>query len=141
MALCSSFMVALLACGNGGGISSGSNANLQNPLGYGSVISSGNSQNPLIGTWVSWDYNLTFQSDNTYSGAFNHDGDAVVWGSITRSGNLIMLTDSGGSDACINNAAGQAVSGSYTYHISGSTLNFALFYDPCSGRAAFMGRT
>jgi len=127
MVLCSFFMVSLLACGNGGGgVSSGSNAN---------------SQNPLVGTWVSGDYSLTFKSDNTYSGGFNHDGAPQVWGSITLSGNLIMLTDSGGSDACINSAAGQAVTGSYTYHISGDTLNFNLFYDPCSGRAAFMGRT
>jgi hypothetical protein len=132
-------MVFLFACGgNGGG--TGSNANSRNPLvGESSAnTNTANSQNPLAGTWVSGGYSLTFRSDNTYSRDFNLDGIPAVRGSVTVSGNVIIVTDSG---SCISSTTEKITSGSYTYTMSGNTLTFSLFHDPCSDRAAFMGLT
>ncbi len=132
-------MVSLLACGSGGG-SSGSNSNSQNPREESSVRSDVNPQNALIGKWVSGGYSLTFKSDNTYLRDFNHERISAVRGSVVVSGNLIMVTDPDGSHSCIN-ADGQVARGTYTYTISGNTLTFSLFHDPCSDRAAFLELT
>lgn len=143
MLLCSFFMVSMLvACGGeGGGGVSGPNTNLQKPVeGIGSR-SNINAQDPLAGTWAIGDHALTFGSDNTYSVDFNHDGLPEVWGRVARSGNVMILTDSGGRKSCINSADGQVVDGIYTYDISGDTLTFGLFHDPCRGRAGFLGLT
>jgi autotransporter translocation and assembly factor TamB len=139
MSLCSFIMVFLFACGsNGGGTSS--NTNSQNPVvGESSAnTNAANSQNPLAGTWVSGGYSLTFKSDNTYSRNFNLDDVPAVRGSVTVSGNVIIVTD---SDSCISSTTGETTSGSYTYTMSGNTLTFSLFHDPCSDRAAFLGLT
>jgi hypothetical protein len=136
--LCSFFMVSLHSCGTGG--SSGSNTISQNTRGENSPRLDANSQNPLIGTWVSGGYSLTFKSDNIYLRNFNQEGIPTVRGINRVSGNLIIVTDSDGSHSCIN-TDGQEVRGSYTYAISGNTLTFSLFHDPCSERAAFLGLT
>ncbi len=139
MSLCFFIMVFLFACGGNGGETS-SNTRSQNPL-VGESSSNtdmANSQNPLAGTWVSGGYSLTFRSDNTYSRDFNLDGIPAAHGSITVSGNVIIVTDSG---SCINSTNGRIESGSYTYRMSGKTLTFSLFHDPCSDRAAFLGLT
>jgi hypothetical protein len=137
MLSCSFFMVSLLACGG----SSGPDTDSQNPLGESSTRLDANPQNPLIGTWVSGGHSLTFKSDNTYLRDFNHEGIPAVRGSVMVSGNLILVTDSDGRHSCVNSADGQVVSGAYTYAISGNTLTFSLFHDPCSDRAAFLGLT
>jgi hypothetical protein len=136
--LCSFFMVSLLlACGTGGD-SSGTNTKSQNPHGESSALVDANSQNPLIGTWVSGEYSLTFKSDNTYLRDFHHEGIPAVRGNVMVSGNLIIVTDSDGSHSCIN-TDGQVVRGSYTYAASSNTLTFSIFHDPCSDRALFLG--
>lgn len=153
MSLCSLILASLFACGgNGGGTSSNtnsqipigressSNTNSQIPIVRESISNTNTaiSQNPLTGTWVSEGYSLTFKPDNMYSRAFNIDGIPAVRGSVTVSGNVIILTDSG---SCLSSTTGRIESGSYTYNISGNTLTFSLFHDPCSDRAAFMGLT
>jgi hypothetical protein len=132
-------MVFLFACGSNGGGNS-SNTNSQNPVvGESSAnTNTANSQNPLAGTWVSGGYSLTFKSDNTYSRDFNLDDVPAVRGSVTVSGNVIIVTD---SDSCISSTTGETTSGSYTYTMSGNTLTFSLFHDPCSDRAAFLRLT
>lgn len=132
----------LIACGGeGGGSVSGLDAIKLNQVeGIGSH-SNRDAQDPLAGTWAGGDRTLTFESDNTYSADFNHDGHPEVWGRVARSGNVMILTDSGGRSSCINSADGQAVDGIYTYDISGDTLTFGLFHDPCRGRAGFLGLT
>jgi hypothetical protein len=136
MLSCSFFMVSLLACG--GGSDSNSNPHSQYPGQESSARLDANTQNPLVGTWVSRGNSLTFKPDNTYLRDFNHEGIPAVRGSVMVSGNLIIVTDSDGRHSCINSADGQVVSGSYTYAISGNTLTFRLFHDPCSDRAAFL---
>ena len=140
--LCSFIMVSMLvSCGSeGGGSVSGSNASLQNQVKGIWPSSNIHAQDPLSGTWKSGDQTLTFE-DNTYSADFNHDGLPEAWGRITRSGNIMILTDSGGRNSCINNDAVQVVDGIYTYDVSGDTLTFGLFRDPCHSRAGFLGLT
>ena len=138
--LYSFFISSLLACGSAGSGGSGSNTVSQYaPVGVsGSTTNTSNSQNPLTGTWVSGGYSLTFKADNTYSRDENLPGTPVIRGSFTVSGNVILVTD---SDSCINGTSGETTSGSYTYTISGNTLTFDLFHDPCSDRAAFLRLT
>jgi hypothetical protein len=139
MLLCSFIALFLIACGNNGEGSS-PNTNSLNPLvgENSSNTNTANSQNPLAGTWVSGGYSLTFKSDNTYLRDFNHEGIPAVRGSVTVSGNVIIVADSG---SCISSTTGKIESGSYTYTIIGNTLTFNLFHDPCSDRAAFLGQT
>jgi hypothetical protein len=134
---CSIIMASLLSCGSG---SSGSNTIQQIPLGEegGPNASTSNSQNPLLGTWVSGNNRLAFKTDNIYSRDPNLSGMSAVRGSFTVSGNVILVTD---ADSCINGTTGETTSGSYTYTISGNTLTFDLFHDPCSERAAFLMMT
>jgi hypothetical protein len=134
-------MVFLFSCGtNGGGTSSSPNTNSQNSLvGENSLnIHKADPQNPLIGTWVSGGYSLSFKSDNTYLRDFNHEGIPAVRGSVAVSGNVLIVTD---SSSCISSTTEKNTIGSYTYAISGNTLIFSLFHDPCSDRAAFFGLT
>jgi len=138
MLLCSFFMVSLfLACGTGG-VSSDSNTISVSPRGESSAPLDANLQNPLIGTWVSGGYSLSFKSDNTYLRDFNHEGIPAVRGSVAVSGNVLIITD---SSSCISSTTEKNTIGSYTYAISGNTLIFSLFHDPCSDRAAFFGLT
>ncbi len=137
MLLCSFFMVSLPACGTGGG-SSGSNTSSQNPQEESRARLDANPKNPLIGTWVSGGYSITFKSDNTYLRDFNLEGVPAVRGSATMSGNVLIVTD---SSSCISSAIEKNTSGSYTYALSGNTLTFSLFHDSCSDRAAFFGLT
>lgn len=138
---CSFFMASLPACGGTGDGSLGSNTDSQNLHGESSARLDANPQNPLIGTWVSGGYSLTFKSDNTYLRDFNHESIPAVRGSVMVSGNVIIVTDFDGRHSCINSADGQVVTGSYTYAMSGNTLTFSLFHDPCSDRAALLGLT
>jgi hypothetical protein len=135
------FVASLLSCGSNGG-GNGSNSITSSHAFVEGIHSSADtsSQNPLIGTWSSGVYSLTFKSDNTYLRDFNHEGIPAVRGSVMVSGNLIIVTDSDGSHSCIN-TDGQVVRGSYTYAISSNTLTFSLFHDACSDRAAFLGLT
>ncbi len=128
----------LLACGSIGDGTSNANKTSQNPHGESSSRLDLNHQNPLIGTWVSRGYSLTFNPDNTYVRDFNHEGIPAVQGSAAVSGNVLIVTDSG---SCISSAAEQSTSGSYTYTLSGNTLTFSLFHDSCSDRAGFFGLT
>ncbi|HUI68783.1 MAG TPA: hypothetical protein VL087_11325 [Nitrospirota bacterium] len=139
MLLCSFTVLFLFGCGSNGGGST-ANINLPNPLvgESSSNTNTANSQNPLAGTWVSGGYSLTFKSDNTYLRDFNQEGIPAVRGSVTVSGNVIIVTDSG---SCITGDTGRIESGSYTYTIVGNTLTLNLFHDPCSDRAAFLGQT
>ncbi len=137
MLLCSFFMVSLPACGTGDGTSS-SNKTSRNLPGDGSVRLDSNPQNPLIGTWVSKEYRLIFNPDNTYIRDFNQEGIPAVQGSVSISGNVLIVTDSG---SCMSSAAEKSTIGSYTYTQSGNTLTFSLFHDSCSDRAAFFGLT
>ncbi len=136
--LCAFFTVSLHACGGSGNGSSESNTNSQNALGDSIARLHANSQNPLLGTWISGEHNLTFKSDNTYLHDFNHEGIPAVRGHVMVSGNLIIVTDSEGRQSCINSTDGNGVSGFYTYAVSNNTLTFALFYDPCSDRSAIL---
>jgi len=139
MLLFSFITVLLFSCGSNGGGSS-LNTNLPKPLvgESSSNTNTANSQNPLVGTWISDGYSLTFKSDNTYLRDFNHEGIPAVRGSMTVSGNVIIVTDSG---SCTSSTTGRIESGSYTYTIAGNTLTFSLFHDPCSDRAEFLGQT
>ncbi|HUI68266.1 MAG TPA: hypothetical protein VL087_08650 [Nitrospirota bacterium] len=137
--LCSFMVFFFFGCGSNGG---GSITNTNSPFPLvgesSSNTNTANSQNPLAGTWVSSGYSLTFNSDNTYLRDFNHEGIPAVRGSVTVSGNVIIVTDSG---SCIGSTTGRIESGSYTYTIVGNTLTFNLFHDPCSDRAAFLDQT
>jgi hypothetical protein len=121
------------ACGSGrDGSDTGSNA--QNPLESTGLILTTNIENPLIGTWVSGRYSLTFKSDYTYSIDINRDGIAEFKGSVTISGNVVIFTDAGGNSSYSWEDNGQAISGSYTYAISGNTLTFSPVLDLCRDR-------
>ncbi len=131
-------IVSLLACGSTGDGTSSPNKTSENPQGGSSVSLDSNLQNPLIGTWVSREYSLTFKPNNTYVRDFNHEGIPAVQGSSTVSGNVLIITDSG---SCISSAAEKSTIGSYTFTLSGDTLTFSLFHDSCSDRAGFFGLT
>ncbi len=135
--LFSFLIVSLLACGTGGGTSS-SNKTSRNPPGDSRVRLDSNPQNPLIGTWVCKEYRLIFNPDNTYIRDFNQEGIPAVQGSVSVSGNVLIVTDSG---SCMSSAAEKNTSGSYTYILSGNTLTFSLFHDSCNDRAAFFELT
>ncbi len=127
---------ALLACGSIGDGASSANKTSQNPRGDNSARLDENHQNPLIGTWVSRGYSLTFNPDNTYVRDFNHEGIPAVQGTAAVSGNVLIVTDTG---SCISSE--KSTSGSYTYTLSGNTLTFSLFHESCSDRAGFFGLT
>ncbi len=133
-ALLATFIIGwMLECGyDGGGNSPSSNG--QNHPGSGGLSSTANSENPLVGTWVSGRHSLTFNSDYTYSSDLNRDGIPSVWGSVVVSGNVAIFTDAAASNSCTRKDDGQVVSGSYTYAVSGSTLSFSLVHDLCSDR-------
>ncbi len=128
------FLVSMLGCGSEGG---GNNSSIygQNHLQSDNVSSTTNSENPLVGTWVSREHSLTFKSDNTYFGDVNIDGIPAVWGSVMVSGNVVIFADAADSNSCRRKDGGQIASGSYTYTISGNTLNFSLVHDVCRNRA------
>jgi hypothetical protein len=128
------FIFSMPGCGSDGG-GNGASSDGQNHLESGNLSSTTNSENPLIGTWVSGEHSLTFKSDNTYSGDFNHDGIPKVWGSVMVSGNVVIFTDAVDSNSCRRKDGGQIVSGSYTYAISGNTLIFSPVHDLCHNRA------
>jgi hypothetical protein len=129
---------ALVSCGSkGAGSGSGSNPIPQTPIEEIHASTDTGSQYPLVGIWASGPYRLIFKSDNTYSRICNHDDTPAVSGNVQLSGNVIIVNDdSGGRYSCVNSDIGQVVSGTYTYNISGNTLTFNLFHDPCSDRAA-----
>jgi hypothetical protein len=131
----------LLSCGSKGvGNGSGSNAISQTPGEEIHASTDTGSQCPLVGIWVSGSYRLIFKPDNTYSRIYNHDDTLAISGNVQLSGNVIIVNDdSGGRYSCVNSDIGQVVSGTYTYTISGNTLTFNLFHDPCSDRAAMFG--
>jgi hypothetical protein len=126
-------MVSMLACGRGGGNNASSNG--QNPLESDDLSSTTNSENPLIGTWVSGGYSLTFKSDNTYFSGLNRDGIPEVWGNFIISGNVVIFPDSIGINSSGRKGGGQIISGSYTYTINGNTLAFSPVLDLCPDRA------
>jgi hypothetical protein len=128
------FIVSMPGCGSDGGGNDAS-SNGQNHLVSGNLSSTTNSENPLIGTWLSGEHSLTFNSDNTYLGDLNHDGIPEVWGSVMVSGNVVIFTDAVGSNSRRLKDSGQIVSGSYTYAISGNTLIFSRVHDLCHNRA------
>jgi hypothetical protein len=123
--------VSMFSCGsNGGGNDAGPNG--QNPLesnliGHSTV----NSGNPLIGTWVSGEYSLTFKSDNTYAGDLNGDGIPEVWGHVMISGNVVIFSESAGNTSSSRQDGGQITSGTYTYGINGVALAFSPILDLC----------
>ncbi len=131
------FMLSLLACGNTGDVSPGSNTYSQNPSGGSSTRLETISPNPLIGTWINGEHNLTIKSDNTYMRDINREGVAAAWGHVLVSGNVIVVTDSDGRQSCED----QGESGSYTYDSGNNTLTFDLFYDTCSSRSTLFGLT
>ncbi len=140
MLLCCVSLVSLIACGREEG-GSFTGPNPQNMFEENGSNSRDFLQNPLLGTWVNREYKLTFKSDNTYEIDFTRDGSSGAWGSITLSGNAIILTDSGGRYSCMPSAAGEVGSGCYTYTMIGNTLTFSLFHDACSSRTAILGLT
>jgi hypothetical protein len=123
-------MVSMLACGSSGG---GNNisSNGQNPLKSNGLSSTTKSENPLIGTWVSGEYSLTFKSNNTYFGGLNRDGSPDVWGSVIISGNVVIFSDTAGINSSDLKDGGQIIRGSYTYTINGNTLTFSPVLDLC----------
>jgi hypothetical protein len=127
-------MVSMLACGSGGGGNKIS-SNGQNPLKSNGLSSIINLENPLIGTWVSGEYSLTFKSDNTYVGSLNRDGSPEVWGSVIISGNVVIFSDTAGTNSPGWKDGGQIINGSYTYTINGNTLAFSPVLDLCPDSA------
>lgn len=128
------FIISNLACGRDGGVN-GASSNGQNPLESNSLSPTTNSENPLIGTWVSGGYSLTFKSDNTYSSDLNRDAIPEGWGSVMISGNVVIFTGAIGSNSYSRKDDGQIISGSYTYAICGNTLTFSPVLDLCRDRA------
>lgn len=127
------FLVSLLACGNEGGGNS-ANVNGRNSRESDSFRSTINSENPLIGTWVSGEHSLTFQSDNRYSCDLDRDGIPAVWGSYMISGNVVIFSDAVGSGASNWKDGGQIISGTYTYTMNGNTLTFSPVLNLCRDR-------
>jgi hypothetical protein len=135
------FAVSPVSCGSSGGENSsranvGSLTTVEGTPSHADV----SLQNPLIGSWVSGDHTLVFNSDSRSVRAFNHDDIPAVLGSVVTSGNVIIVTDiSDGRHSCVNSVTGEFVSGTYTYAINGNTLIFNRVHDPCVDRAAFLG--
>ncbi len=126
-------LVSLLSCGsNGGGSVVSSNG--QNAIVSERLSTPANSENPLIGSWVSGGYNLSFKPDNTYSCDYNRDGTPAVWGSVTTSGNVAIFSEPSGSNPDIHKDAVQVLAGSYTYVINGNILTFSPVLDLCHDR-------
>jgi len=121
-------MVSLLACGSDGG---GNNAssNGQSPFKAEGVRYTANSENPLIGTWISGGYSLIFKSDNTYMGGLMLDGTPEVWGNVVISGNVVIFSEAVGSNSSGPKDSRQIISGSYTYTINGNILTFSPVLD------------
>ncbi|HUL00861.1 MAG TPA: hypothetical protein VLX29_08405 [Nitrospirota bacterium] len=134
--ICSGAMLVLFACGNSNDNISSSVITLEHGTTEESKIVSTTTQlkNPIIGSWHGGGHSLTFNEDNTYTDDMNQEDKPRVWGKIVLSGNLIMITDIGGSDSCISSVVEQDRGGSYTYNISGNTIAFNLFHDSCSRR-------
>lgn len=124
-------VVSMLACGDSGG---GDNASSkgQSPLESGGFRSTVDSRNPLVGTWASGGYSLTFKSDNTFLSDLNRDGVPDVSGSVVISGNVVIFSDAAGGNYSTWLGSGQVISGSYTYAINGNTLTFSPVLDLCS---------
>jgi len=121
---------SLFACGsNGGGYNAGSNG--RNPLAGDLKSSMMSSDNPLVGTWVSGEYSLTFRSDNTYLADSSGDGNPAVWGRVMISGNVAIFSGASGSNSSSRLDGGQIISGTYTYTIYGTTLTFSPVLDLC----------
>ncbi|HXY53490.1 MAG TPA: hypothetical protein VEM40_02335 [Nitrospirota bacterium] len=127
-------LVSLLACGSGQG---GNNASPDDQvLAAGEGLSSKiNSENPLIGTWVSGEYSLTFTSENTYLIGLKPDGSQVAWGNVTISGNVVIFSESAVGNPSGRKDGGQIVGGTYTYTIYGTTLILSPVLDLCRDRA------
>lgn len=127
-------IVSNFSCGSDGGGSDAS-SNGQNPLENKGLSLAINSENPLIGTWVSGRYSITFKSDNTYSIDLDRDGISEVWGSVLISGNVVIFTDAVGSNTYSRKDDGQIISGSYTYALYENTLTLNPVLDLCRNRA------
>jgi hypothetical protein len=123
-------LVSLLSCGSSGGGSVVS-SNGQNAIVSERLSAATNSENPLIGSWVSGKHNLTFKPDNTYSCEYNRDGMPAVWGSISISGNVAIFSEPSGCNPDIRKEGVQILAGSYTYSINGNTLTFNPVLDLC----------
>jgi len=129
----------LLSCGRSGD----GNGSLSNAISHTAVEGTHSNadtglQNQLVGTWVHGGYCLIFSLDNSYSRSLRRDNISIVLGSITISGDLVIVTDNAGYPySCRNSSTEQAIIGSYTYSISGNTLIFHLFQDSCSDRVPF----
>jgi hypothetical protein len=137
--LCSFAVLFLFACGGcGGGNSTSSNTGSHYPFEGINTTPAESLVNPLVGTWSGGGRSLTFNRDNTYSADVNQEGIPRVWGTITVSGNLMMITDREGPSSCVTSAAAQDGGGSYTYVISGNTLSFSLFHDSCGRRIVLL---
>ena len=75
---------------------------------------------------------LTFASDATWDLILN--GERVVFGTFSVSGNQISITDGGGPYSCA--LVGPAYrTGTYTWSLNGSALSFTVVSDNCIGRA------
>jgi hypothetical protein len=127
-------IISHLGCGRDSG-DNGASPNGQNPLDSNSLSLTTNSENPLIGTWVSGEYSLTFKPDNTYSTDINRDGILEVGGRVTISGNVVIFTDAVGDNYYSQKDDGRVISGSYTYAICGNVLTFSPVLDLCRDRA------
>jgi hypothetical protein len=138
--LCGSLvLLSFFACGNDdGGSHRLAVAAVQNEQGKSDAGERDLLQHPLFGEWRCGSSTITIKQDNAYSVDLDQDDRPEAWGTVRISGNLILFSDSGGSNACIDRATEDSISGSYTYMLRGTELTFSSFHDPCNRREAFL---
>ncbi len=98
-------------------------------------------QSPLFGTWGNKGHTLVFNSDNTYTGDMNKTGVPGFSGILELSGNVIILTDTGGIHSCSQGDGSGATRGLYTYTVNGNELTFSPVQDLCKNRMALLKLT
>jgi hypothetical protein len=78
---------------------------------------------------------LTFRPDATWNLILN--GESVVDGRFSISGNRISITDVSGYHSCSHVGPAYAT-GTYTWSVDGTALSFAVVSDNCTGRTVGM---
>ncbi len=98
---------------------------------YGTVIKS--SSTALNGTWL-----INFVADGTYVVVKEPKSKSLlIGGSSTASGDKVTFVDKAGPLRC----TGSGATGTYSWKLTGKTLEFTKVRDTCTGRSLIIGRS